>query len=62
MIFYVRELVARDNRAIGTLIPDENCGDDCFTHNLQFTLEVPFEQDVWFQTLQETHTLQEMTM
>ena len=45
--------MALDNRAIGTLIPEENCGDDWFHHNLQFTLEVPNKQDVWFQTLLE---------
>ena len=56
-----RELAASDNRAIGTLVPGKNCGDNCFVNDLQFTLEVPHEQDVWFQTLQETHTLKEFT-
>ena len=54
---FFRELMARDNRAIGTLIPNKNCGYHTYNENLQFTLEVPNEQDVWFQTMMEMETV-----
>ena len=56
-----REIAAIDNRAIGTLVPGQNCCGNGFVNDLQFTLEVPHEQYVWLQTLQETHTLKETT-
>ena len=48
-----------DTRAIGTLIPGQNAGSSILEHNLQFTLVVPEDQDIWIQMLQNTTTLKE---
>ena len=51
-----------DTRAIGTLMPGRNAGDIVerrLRYNLQFTLKVAEDQDVWFQTLQESKSLKE---
>ena len=50
-----------DTRAIGTLIPGANAGSRCLEHNLQFTLVVPEDQDIWIQMLQNTNTSKEKT-
>ena len=44
----------KERRAIGTLIPGVNCGNNY--NDLQFALTVPNDQDVWLQTLLETYT------
>ena len=48
-----------DTRAIGTLVPGQNAGSSILEHNLQFTLVVPEDQDIWIQMLQNTTTLKE---
>ena len=48
-----------DTRAIGTLLLGKNAGDKVFDHNLQFTLAISKDQDIWIQMLQDTKTLKE---
>ena len=42
----------KDHRAIGTLVPGKNAGEQ-LKDSLQYSLEVGKEQDVWIQALQE---------
>merc|ERR1712176_233348 len=51
----------RDTRVMGTLVPGKNSGPEILSHNLQFVLTVPHEQDVWIQLLQDTDSPKEDT-